>query len=156
MAFTLIRVSPVLVAAILATSSTPVAAQALNKTDAQDFQMFRHSIALRLNGRVCERVPEYAKTFGEHYDAWSAKHRAEITRGEALFTAALNKKDQKGQPSIDRATLENVEERLAELAKAPGAAGPTPPPTQTPSSTQTTAAQTAAACEKVLTFLKGD
>ena len=70
----------------------------------------------------------------------SRRNRA---RRASLFREALNKKDPKGQPSIDRATLESVKERLAELAKPPRAAGPTPP-----------AAQTTAACERLLTFLR--
>ena len=149
MAFTVTRVSTLLLVAILATPYTPAAAQSLNKADANDFQMFRHTIAVRLNARVCERgVPEFGKKFGPLYDKWSEKHRAEIARGESLFKDALNKKDSKGPLSIDRATLKKVEEGLTELAEPAQATGPTPA-AQTPP-----AAQTTAACEKLLTFLK--
>jgi len=144
MAFTVIRVSAVLLVAILAIPSTPAAAQGLNKADTHDFQMFRDSIAVRHNARVCERgVPGYGQTFGDLYEKWSERHRAEIARGESLFSEALNKKDPKSHPSIAPATLKNVEERLGELAKPAQANGPTPP-----------AAQTKAACDKLLTFLK--
>jgi hypothetical protein len=144
MAFTMIRVSAVLLVAMLATPSTPAAAQGLNKTDAHDFQMFRHSIAVRHNARVCERgVPGYGKTFDGLYEKWTEKHRTEITRGESLFKEALNTRDPKRYPYIDRVTIRKVEEGLDELTRPPQATGPTPP-----------AAQTTAACEKLLTFLK--
>ena len=82
MAFiTVLRVSVVLLVAVLAVPAVPDAAQSLNKADAQDFQMFRNTIAVRRNARLCERgVPEYGETFGELYAKWSEKHRAEITR----------------------------------------------------------------------------
>jgi hypothetical protein len=144
MAFTVIRAATVLLVATLATPSTPAAAQGLNKADTHDFQMFRQSIAMRDNARVCEQgVPGYGKTFGDLHEKWSEKHRAEISRGESLFREALSRKEPKGQPSIPLATLKRVEERLAELAKPPRATGPTPP-----------AAQTTAACERLLTFLR--
>jgi hypothetical protein len=149
MPFTVIRVAAVLLVATLATPSTPVAAQGLNKADTHDFQMFRQSLAMRHNARVCEQgVPGYGQTFGDLHEKWSEKHRAEIARGESIFREALNKKDPKGQPAIAPATLKRVEERLAELAKPPRATGPTPPPAGAP------AAQTIAACERLLTFLR--
>jgi hypothetical protein len=144
MAFTVIRVSTVLLVAILALSSAPAGAQGLDKAGTHDFRMFRQGIAVRHNARVCERaVPGYGETFGDLYKKWSEQHRAELARGESLFREALHKKDRKGEPSIARATLEKVEERLAELAKPPRATEPAPP-----------AAQTTAACEQLLTFLR--
>jgi hypothetical protein len=149
MAFTVIRVSPVLLV-ILAAASTATAAQSLDKADLLDFQMFRQSIALRHNARVCERsVPEYGKTFGVLYDKWSEKRREEIARGESLYKDALKRKDPKADRPIDRATLKSIEEQLAELKKPPQAAGATPPDAPT-----TAVVPTAAACEKVLTFLR--
>jgi len=143
MAFTVLRLSALLVAA-LALPAASDAAQSLNKADAHDFQMFRHSIAVRRNARVCERsVPDYGQTFGPLYVQWSDKHRAEIARGASLFKNALNVNDPKRHPYIDRTTLTRVQEGLAELAQSPQATGPTPP-----------AAQTAVACERLLTFLK--
>jgi hypothetical protein len=147
MRYAAIRVSVVLLVAILASLAAPdAAAQRLNKADARDFQMLRHSISVRLNARVCERnVPEYGEAFAPLYGQWSEKHRAEIARGESLFKDAQNLKDPKRYPYIDAATLSSVERGLAELARPPRATGPTPPD-----------AQTAVACEKLLTFLKQD
>lgn len=145
MAFTVIRVSAVLLVAALAASSTPAAAQALNKADTQAFQMFRQSIAMRHNARVCEQgVPDYSETFGDLHEKWSEKHRAEISRGEALFKEALSTKNPKGQPSIAPATLKRLEERIAALAKPAKSNDPPPPPT----------AQTKDECERLLTFLR--
>ena len=50
-----LRVCAVLVA-VLALPAVPEAAQRLNQADEYDFQMFRHSIAVRRNARVCERA----------------------------------------------------------------------------------------------------
>jgi hypothetical protein len=63
MAFiTVLRVSVVLLVAVLAVPAVPDAAQSLNKADAQDFQMFRNTISVRRNARLCERsVPATAK-----------------------------------------------------------------------------------------------
>jgi hypothetical protein len=142
MAFTVLRLFAVLLVAVLALPAD--AAQGLNTADANDFQMLRHSIAVRRNARVCERgVPQYSETLGDLYAKWSEKHRAEIARGESLFKEALNVKDPKRYPYIDNVTLTRVETGLAELAQPPQATGPTPP-----------AAQTAVACERLLTFLK--
>jgi hypothetical protein len=150
MAITLIRLSAVLLAVVLITPSAPAGAQpqapakVLSPSDARDFQMFRHSISVRHNARVCERsLPEYGQTFGDLYGKWSEKHSGEISRGESLFNTALKKKDPKAYPYIDRATLLRVEEGLDELEKPLRTTGATPP-----------AAQTAVACEKVLEFLK--
>ena len=141
MAFTVIRVSAVLLVAVLALPAD--AAQGLNTADAHDFQMLRHSIAVRRNARVCERgVPQYSEMLRDLYAKWSEKHRAEIGRGESLFKEALNVRDPKRYPYIDNVTLTRVEMGLAELAQPPLATGPTPP-----------AAQTAVACERLLTFL---
>ena len=87
MAFTVLRLSAVLLVSVLvALAASDAAAQSLNKADAHDFQMFRHSIAVRRNARVCERsVPDYGQTFGALYAQWSDKHRAEIARGASLF-----------------------------------------------------------------------
>jgi hypothetical protein len=146
MAFTVRRLSAVLLVAVLALPAVPDAAQRLNTGDAHDFQMLRHSIAVRRNARVCERsVPQYSAALGDLYAKWSEKHRAEIARGESLFKAALNVKDPKLYPYIDDVTLTRVETGLAELAQPPQAIGPTPP-----------AAQTAVACERLVTFLKQD
>jgi hypothetical protein len=146
MAFTVLRLSAVLLVAVLALPAVPDAAQRLNKADANDFQMFRHNIAVRHNARVCERgVPQYSKTLGDLYAKWSEKHRAEIGRGESLFKAALNVKDPERYPYIDNVTLTRVETGLAELARPPQATGTTPP-----------AAQMAVACERLQTFLKQD
>src|SRR5688572_14545502 len=146
MAFIVIRVSAMLLVAVLALPAVPDAAQSLSKADAHAFQMFGHSIAVRRNARVCERsVPEYGEAFGERYTKWSERHQAEIARGESLFKDALNVKDPKRYPYIDRATVTRMEKGLAELAQPPQATGPTPP-----------AAQTAATCERLLTFLEQD
>jgi|SRR6185503_7194872 len=146
MAFTALRVFVVLVLAVLALPAAPDAAQRLNNAEAQDFQMFRNTIAVRRNARLCERgVPEYGETFGELYAKWSEKHRAEITRGESLFRQALSVRDPRRYPYIDNLTLTRLETGLTELAQPPQTAGPTPP-----------AAQTAVACERLLTFLKQD
>lgn len=144
MVLTVNRVAVVLIVGTLVLSSTPGAAQGLNKADTQAFQMFRQSLAMRRNARVCEQgIPKYGRTFGDLHEKWSEKHRAEIARGESLFTEALNRKDPKRQPSITAATLKRIEETLAELATPQQAAGPTPP-----------TAQTKAACENLLTFLR--
>jgi hypothetical protein len=146
MAFTVIRVSAVLLIAVLASPAGSDAAQGLTKPDARDFQMFLHSVAVRRNARVCERsVPDYAEAFGALYAKWSERHHAEITRGESLFKAALNVRDPKRYPYVDRATLTRIEKGLAELAQPPQSTGPAPP-----------AAQTAATCERLLTFLDQD
>ena len=146
MVFTARRVFAVLVLAVLALPAVPDAAQRLNNADSQDFQMFRNTIAVRRNARLCERaVPEYGETFGELYAKWSEKHRAEITRGESLFRQALSVRDPKRYPYIDDVTLTRLETGLTELAQPPQTAGPTPP-----------AAQTTVACERLLTFLKQD
>jgi hypothetical protein len=144
MAFTVIRAAVALLVATLL-SPAPAAAQGLNKADAQAFQMFRQSLAMRRNARVCEQgIPGYGETFADLHQQWSGKHRAEIARGEALFREALNTKDLKGQPvSITPDTRKRIEESLAELAKPPRAPDSTPP---TP--------QTTAACEQLLTFLR--
>ena len=145
MPFTVLRVCAVSLVAILAWPDVPDAAQRLSKADAHDFQMFRHSIALRRNARVCERgVPEYGERLGDLYAQWSQKHRAEVGRGESLFKDALNVKDPKRYPYIDAVTLTKVQNGLAELAH-PQDTGPTPP-----------AAQTAVACERLVTFLRQD
>lgn len=145
MAFTIFRVSAVLVA-VLALPAVPGAAQRLTKADADDFQMFRHSIAVRRNARVCERgLREYGATFADLYSKWSEKHRSEIARGESLFKEARNLKDPNRYPYIDNVTLTRVETGLAELARPPRTSGPTPP-----------AAQTAVTCERLLNFLKQD
>jgi len=146
MAFTVLRVSVVLLMAVFALPGVPDAAQRLNNAEAQDFQMFRSTIAVRRNARLCERsLPEYGETFGELYTKWSEKHRAEIARGESLFRQALNVRDPKRYPYVDHITLTRLETGLAELAQPPQANGPTPP-----------APQTAGACERLLTFLKQD
>ena len=146
MAFTRLRGSALLLVAVLALPAVPDAAQRLNKTEAQDFQMFRNTIAVRRNARLCERsVPEYGETFGDLYAQWSEKHRAEITRGEALFKEALSVRDPKRYPYIDHVTLTRLQTGLAELSQPTQSTGPTPP-----------AAQTAVACERLLTFLKQD
>jgi hypothetical protein len=143
MVLTAIRVSAVLFVAGLALHAMPVAAQRLSTAAANDFQMFRHSISVRRNARVCERnVPDYSEAFGGLYAQWFDKHRAEIARGESLFKEALNVKDPKRYPYIDRVTLTRLEAGVAELAQAP-TSGPMPP---TP--------QVGATCEKLLTFLK--
>jgi hypothetical protein len=140
---TLIRAAAVLVA-VLVSPAISDAAQGLTKSDASDFQMFLHSIAVRRNAAVCEgRVREYGKAFGDLYARWAEKHREAIARGESLFNEALTSKDPKRYPYIAPATLARVEQGLAELARPRQPSGPTPP-----------AAQTAATCEKVLTFLK--
>jgi hypothetical protein len=146
MAFTRLRGSALLLVAVLALPAVPDAAQRLNKAEAQDFQMFRNTIAVRRNARLCERsVPEYGETFGDLYAQWFEKHRAEIARGEALFKEALSVRDPKRYPYIDHVTLTRLETGLAELSQPPQSTGPTPP-----------AAQTAVACERLLTFLKQD
>ena len=145
MAFTVIRVRAVLLVAVLALPAAPDAAQTLNKADAHDFQMFRHSIAVRRNARVCERVvPDYGQTFDGLYANWSKRHHAEIARGESLFKSAQQVKDPKRYPYIDRATITRLETGLAELAQPPQPTGPAP------------AAQAAATCDRLLTFLEKD
>jgi len=138
------RVSAVLLTAVFALPTVPDAAQVMNKADAHDFLMFRHSIATRRNARLCERnVPDYGQAFGDLYATWSEKHRAEIARGESLFKQAQRVKDSKRYPYIDPITLTRLEAGLAELAQPSQATGQTPPP-----------AQAAVTCEKLLTFLK--
>jgi len=145
MAFiTLLRVSVVLLVAVLAVPAVPDAAQSLNKADAQDFQMFRNTISVRRNARLCERsVPGYSETFEDLYATWSEKHRGEIARGESLFKQALSVRDPKRYPFIDNVTVSRLETSLAELAQPTQTTGPTPP-----------AAQTAMECERLLTFLR--
>ena len=144
MVFTVLRVSALLVLAVLALPAVPDAAQRLNNAEAQDFQMFRNTIAVRRNARLCERsVPDYGETFGELYAKWSEKHRAEITRGESLFRQALSVRDPRRYPYIDNLTLTRLETGLTELAQPTQTAGPTP-----------RAGQTAVACDRLLTFLK--
>ena len=144
MVFIVFRVCAVLVLAVLALPAVPDAAQRLNNAEALDFQMFRNTIAVRRNARLCERsMPEYGETFGELYAKWSEKHRAEITRGESLFRQGLSVRDPKRYPYIDNVTLTRLETGLTELAQPPQLTGPTP-----------SAAQTAVACERLLTFLK--
>jgi hypothetical protein len=144
MAFTVIRVCAMLLVAVLVSSAVPVAAQGLNKADANDFQMFRHNIAVQRNARVCERgAPEYNETLRDLYAQWSEKHRAAIARGESVFRQALKLQDPKQYPSIDRVTLSKVEQGLAELAQPAQKTGPT-----------AAAAQTGVACERLVTFLK--
>ena len=143
MAFAVLRVSAMMLA-MFVVPAVPDAAQRLNNAEAQDFQMFRNTIAVRRNARLCERsVPEYGETFGELYAKWSEKHRAEIARGESLFRQALSVRDPRRYPYIDNVTLTRLETGLTELAQPPQTAGPTPP-----------AAQTAVACERLLTFLR--
>jgi len=145
MAFiTVLRVSVVLLVAVLAVPAVPDAAQSLNKADAQDFQMFRNTISVRRNARLCERsVPGYSETFEDLYATWSEKHRGEIARGESLFKQAVSVRDPKRYPFIDNVTLTRLETGLAELAQPTPTTGPTPP-----------AAQTAVACDRLLTFLR--
>lgn len=144
MAFTGLRVSAMLVCAVLALPTAPDAAQRLSTADANDFQMFRHSIAVRRNARVCEHgAPEYRKPLADSYARWSEKHGAAIARGESLFKQALKVNDPKRYPYIDQTILTRVGMGLAELNQPPKATDPTPPATQT-----------AVACERLLTFLK--
>ena len=145
MAFiTVLRVFVVLLVAVLAVPAVPAAAQNLNKADAQDFQMFRNTISVRRNARLCERsVPGYSETFEDLYATWSEKHRGEIARGESLFKQALSVRDPKRYPFIDNVTVSRLETGLAELAQPAQATGSTLP-----------AAQTAVACERLLTFLR--
>jgi len=144
MALSVIRVSAMLLGAFLVSSAVPVAAQRLNNAEAQDFQMFRNTISVRRNARLCERsVPGYGETFEDVYATWSKKHRGEIARGETLFKQGLSVRDPKRYPFIDNATLTRLEAGLAELAHATQTTDPTPP-----------AAQTAVACERLLTFLR--
>jgi hypothetical protein len=146
MALTVLRVSAVLLAAVLVLPTVSNAAGNLNKADAQDFQMFRNTISVRRNARLCERsVPGYSETFENLYATWSDKHRGEIARGESLFKQALSMRDPKRYPFIDNVTLSRLETGLAELAQPAQATGSTLP-----------AAQTAVACERLLTFLKQD
>jgi hypothetical protein len=128
MVFTVRRVFAVLVLAVVALPAVPDAAQRLNNAEAQDFQMFRNTIAVRRNARLCERgAPEYDETFGELYAKWSEKHRAEITRGESLFRQALSVRDPKRYPYIDNVTLTRLETGITELAQPAQTAGTTPP-----------------------------
>ena len=146
MAFTVLRLCVVLLVAVLALPAVSDAVQGLSKADAQDFQMFRHSVAVRRNARVCERgAPEYGETLRDLYAKWSQRHRAEIGRGESLFKEALKGRDPNRYPYIDNVSLTRLETGLAELAQPPQGTGPTPP-----------AAQTAVACERLVTFLKQD
>ena len=141
---TVLRVSVVVLVAVLAVPAVPDAAQSLNKADAQDFQMFRNTISVRRNARLCERsVPGYSETFEDLYATWSEKHRGEIARGESLFKQALSVRDPKRYPFIDNVTLSRLETGLAELAQPAQATGSTLP-----------AAQPAVACERLLTFLR--
>ena len=143
MALTVIRVSAVLLVVTLG-SAVGADSQGVSKADAHDFQMFRHTIAVQRNARVCERtVPEYRQSFEELYSSWSEKHRAEIARGEALFKRARTVNDAKRDPYIDPVIVAKIEQGLAELAAPAKAAAPTAP-----------AARTAVACDRLLTFLK--
>lgn len=141
------RVSVVLLTAVLALRVVPVAAQApprLTSTDANDFLMFRHTVAVRHNARLCERhVPDYGQAFGPLYTTWSEKHRDEIARGETLFRLALTANDPARYPYVDRTMVSRLKTALDELAKPPKADDKTPPPPQI-----------AATCDKLLTFLK--
>ena len=66
MAFAVLRVSAMMLA-MFVVPAVPDAAQRLNNAEAQDFQMFRNTIAVRRNARLCERgVPEYRR------DVWGA------------------------------------------------------------------------------------
>jgi hypothetical protein len=144
MSFAMLRLSAVLLIVAVALPARPDAAERLNKADADAFQMFRHSIVVRLNARLCERdVPAYGERFGDLYAAWSAKHRAEIGQGESLFKEGRKVKDPKRYPYLDHTILARLEAGLAELSQAPKATGPTPSP-----------AQAAVACERLLAFLK--
>jgi hypothetical protein len=144
MTFTLNRVSVVLLVAILSTPAAPAAAQDRTKTDGEDFRMFLHTISLRRNARVCERdVPQYGKTFADLYRKWSERHRAEVSRGESIFRAALKASDLKAFPYTNRAALTRAEETLDELSQPPQSTGPATPE-----------AQTISGCDKLLTFLR--
>ena len=146
MSFAMLRVFAVLLLVAVALPAMVGAAERLNKADADAFQMFRHSIAVRLNARLCERdVQEYGETFGNLYGEWSKKHRSAITRGEWLFKEALNVKDPARYPYIDNVTLSRLQTGLAELSRPSQTTGPAP-----------AAAQLAVACERLLAFLKQD
>jgi hypothetical protein len=121
-------------------------AQGRAKTDAQDFRMFLHSIAVRQNGRACERdVPEYGETFNVLYGRWRERHGARIARGESIFKEARTRQDLTDYPYTNRAALARIAQTLEELASPVRATAPaTPKP------------QKAAACEKTLDFLRAD
>jgi hypothetical protein len=142
MAFSM-RVSAVLLTAFVAFPGVPDAAQRLNPTDANDFLMFRHTVAVRRNARMCERhVPDYRQAFAPLYTTWSEKHREEIARGETLFRLALTANDPARYPYVDRTLVTTLKAGLDELAKPPQALATPPPP------------RMAETCDKLLTFLK--
>lgn len=59
-------------------------------------------------------MPDYRRRFDDLYKRWFATHCARIERGESIFKEALKKKD---PPDVDRATLEQIEKAVAELAQ---------------------------------------
>ena len=145
MTFNLVRVSAVFLVAILAMPSASDA-QDRNEPDARAFKMFLHSISVRRNARVCERgIADYGKTFGNLYDKWTEKHRAEMTRGESLLKEALKTQDLKNYPYTNREALVRTDAALAELADSPKTTSPIK-----------LDARTTAACDKVLASLKTD
>lgn len=122
------------------------AAQGPGRTDGQDFAMFVRSVSMRRNARVCERsLPGYGKTFTALYGAWSQTHRAEIARGEAIYTNAAASSDLAKYPYTNPTTIARTRNALAELAK------PAPP-----SGSSAVDPRTTAACDKVLESLKAD
>lgn len=133
-----------LAVALAIAMASPIDAQERNEADARDFRMFVESLSVRRNARTCERgIEDYKTTFADLYRTWSEKHQVELSRGEAIFRAALKTKDLKDYPFTTRAVLARTDEALGELARPPKSSGPL-----------TLDARTTAACEKVLASLK--
>jgi hypothetical protein len=109
------------VVALLLALPSVGAAQRRDKSQAYDFLLFLQSVASQRMARMCERgVPGYREQFDDRYARWSAKFGARIARGESALRDALQRND----PYTDRATLEQIEKAVAELAQSPSDTSP--------------------------------
>jgi hypothetical protein len=113
----------ILVLATLAvTLAPPGAAQRRDSAEAHAFMLFLQSVVSQHTALMCERgVPGYRQRFDDLYGRWSAKHRAQIARGEKVYRSARANKE----ADTDRARLEQIDKALADLA-GPSAASPIP------------------------------
>ena len=109
--------SVLLSVALLLSVVTPEAVQQRNKDDDFAFQAFLFSLAARRTARTCERgLPDYRPRFDDLYKLWFTRQRERVARGESLFREALKKRD---LSETERATLEQIERAIAELARPP-------------------------------------
>jgi len=117
-----IRVSAVVLVAIVAAFPVPSVAQRRDKQKELDFLIFLQSVSAQGMARLCVRgVPGYRQRFDDLYARWSEKHRDRIMQGEGAFREALRNKD---LPYAEREKLERVEKVIAELATSPVQTGP--------------------------------